>query len=717
MSRKTWELFLISFISLFVELLIIRWLSSEIRIFAYFKNMALMACLFGMGLGLALSTSKRNLAWMFPAGLLVLSCLISFADPLHLVHVTCINPAEHYLIGTNTEGFTDNATYLDKVMLMVPGLVVLCSVFYLIVATFVGIGQKLGQLFDAFPPLAAYSINITASFLGIALFTFMSYLSLEPKIWILTCAILSCYFYRTIVQELLLVAAIIVAFVGAPSNVTWSPYYRISLSDVWIPADGDHPSFLYGRTVDVNHDAIEGAYDNSAKRIESASPAQRLKLLDYYDMLYALIGDKPRSVLVLASGAGNDLAAALRHGAEEIDAVEIDPTIVKIGKQIHPEKPYDNPKVHVNVDDARAFMKRTDKKYDLVDFAYLDSHSAFSSMSSIRLDNYVYTLESFREAMKLLKPDGIMSVTFYSTANWQQARLFKTLTELSGEEPLGVYSKNGSALTFLLGPGVDKKRVLASGYKPFVKEELKQQIAGELADWNRIGPTTDDWPYLFLRQREMTITYAAGLIFTLCIGWRLVGRCFQSYSVDPMGRTMFFLGAAFMLVEVKCVSQMGLIAGTTWLVNSCVIGAILLMILIANLIQIKFRFTNLKIFYVLLGVSLLASYFTPLSTLNSLPVAERLTGGALVLSLPIFFAAFIFAITFGKVKVPHNALGMNLLGTLFGGALEYISMIVGIAALNLVAIVLYGCAWYFYQRVSQSSEETTPAPALGDATA
>src|SRR5262249_20483877 len=151
----------------------------------------------------------------------------------------------------------------------------------------------------------------------------------------------------------------------------------------------------------------------------SVSPAQRDKMLDYYDMLFKLIGDKPRSVLVLAAGAGNDLASALRHGATDIDAVEIDPSIVALGRQIHPEKPYDNPAVHVTVDDARAFLKRTDKKYDLVDFAYLDSHSAFSSMSSIRLDNYIYTLESFREAAKLMKPDGIMSVTFFATTSWQ----------------------------------------------------------------------------------------------------------------------------------------------------------------------------------------------------------------------------------------------------------------------------------------------------------
>src|SRR2546427_12123699 len=41
---------------------------------------------------------------------------------------------------------------------------------------------------------------------------------------------------------------------------------------------------------------------------------------------------------------GNDVASALRHGAEHVDAVEIDPIIYKIGVQYHPESPYSSPR-------------------------------------------------------------------------------------------------------------------------------------------------------------------------------------------------------------------------------------------------------------------------------------------------------------------------------------------------------------------------------------
>ena len=279
-----------------------------------------------------------------------------------------------------------------KAVLVVWGLFVIAGIFYLIAFTFMSIGQRLGQLFDQFPPLTAYSINVGASFLGIALFTLMSYLSLPPKYWLLAGIVMALWFYRKWWQVSLLGVSLLIAFMTNPADVIWSPYYRISVADIWIGADGKYPAIHYGHTINVNYDAIEGAYDNSPKTTGSISEGQRKQLLDYYNMLFDVIGNKPREMLILAAGAGNDLAAALRNGATYIDAVEIDPVIVRLGRELHPEKPYDNPAVHVVVDDARAFLKRSNRKYDLVDFAYLDSHSAFSSMSSIRLDNYIYTV-------------------------------------------------------------------------------------------------------------------------------------------------------------------------------------------------------------------------------------------------------------------------------------------------------------------------------------
>lgn len=700
------ELFIISLLSLYFELVVIRWLSSEIRIFAYFKNIPLMACLFGLGLGMALAASNKKLVRWFPIALFAIVAVIVLAQPLNITHVNFINPLEHYIIGEYGTVAPADDTPMLRLQKFLPGVGVLVSVFYLMVFTFACLGQRLGQLFNEFKPLEGYSLNVLASFCGIALFTLISFFSLPPIWWIAVGFALLAIYFRRPEQIVAMVAALAMTFFLSPPDVRWSPYYRISIKQALIPADGDKPAAVYGNHINVNYDTIEGAYDNRPEFIASLSPKQKTGTADYYDTPYLALGDKPRSVLILAAGTGNDVAAALRHGATEVDCVEIDPMIAQIGKEMHPEKPYSDPRVHVIIDDARAYIKRTNKKYDLVVFAYLDSHSAFSSMSSLRLDNYVYTKDCFEDAKRLVKPDGAMSVTFYYLTWWQLARVYKSLEEGYGEVPIGVHSPMGNGPTLLVGPGVNKQQVEKSGLLMFTPEFFAKEAHFTQQEWDAVNPTTDDWPYLFLRDRGPSWTYAIGLIFTLYSGWWLVGRSFGKFTSDSIGRTMFFLGAAFMLVETKSVTQMGLLAGTTWIVNSAVIAGVLCMIYLATIAQIKFQFKNVKMFYILLFATLAFNLVFPISALNALPAVARLTVGALILVAPLLFAAIIFAITFSQVKEPGKALGMNLLGTLIGGALEYLSMMIGISALNALAAVLYALAFYFYSKKGSSETES-----------
>jgi spermidine synthase len=50
-------------------------------------------------------------------------------------------------------------------------------------------------------------------------------------------------------------------------------------------------------------------------------------------------GQKPKNILIIGAGSGNDVAAALLSGAEHVDAVEIDPVINRLGRQNHPTTP------------------------------------------------------------------------------------------------------------------------------------------------------------------------------------------------------------------------------------------------------------------------------------------------------------------------------------------------------------------------------------------
>jgi spermidine synthase len=149
---------------------------------------------------------------------------------------------------------------------------------------------------------------------------------------------------------------------------------------------------------------------------------------------YAFAEKAPR-VLIVGAGGGNDVAGALRHEPRDIEAVEIDPGIVQLGLALHPEGPYENKKVKVTIDDARAFFKKTPKKYDLISFGLLDSHTLSSNYNNTRLDHYVYTEESFREAKALLSEDGIVSVIFAVQTPWIGERIYGLLKEVFGEVP------------------------------------------------------------------------------------------------------------------------------------------------------------------------------------------------------------------------------------------------------------------------------------------
>ena len=145
---------------------------------------------------------------------------------------------------------------------------------------------------------------------------------------------------------------------------------------------------------------------------------------------------------------GNDVAAALRNGAGKVTAVEIDPLIIQLGKRLHPEKPYADPRVSIVNDDARSYMQNTGDRFDLITFSLLDSHTTSSHFSNIRIDNYVYTREALTAARRLLQPDGIL-VKFQVGKAFIAGRLKATLIDVFGVPP--VEFRAGSVLQSVAG--------------------------------------------------------------------------------------------------------------------------------------------------------------------------------------------------------------------------------------------------------------------------
>src|SRR4030088_2629946 len=135
-------------------------------------------------------------------------------------------------------------------------------------------------------------------------------------------------------------------------------------------------------------------------------------------------------------------------GAGPVDAIKVNPAIAFLGIKYHPERPYDDPRVNLSINDARNFFRTASQQYDLIVYGVLDSHTALSHASNLRVDSYVYTREGIAEAYRLLKPDGVLSISFTLVNDALGFKLSKILRDLPGAgKPLAVrvlydYSKN-----------------------------------------------------------------------------------------------------------------------------------------------------------------------------------------------------------------------------------------------------------------------------------
>src|SRR5579862_643276 len=102
----------------------------------------------------------------------------------------------------------------------------------------------------------------------------------------------------------------------------------------------------------------------------------------------------------------------------------------------HPDRPYDDQRVTVHFDDGRNFVRSTDKQYDLVIYALVDSLVLHSSFSNIRLESYLFTRQAFEDVRRKLKPHGTFAIYNYFRQGWMVDRLKDSLRDAFGREPL-----------------------------------------------------------------------------------------------------------------------------------------------------------------------------------------------------------------------------------------------------------------------------------------
>ena len=687
------KLALLSICGLYLELLMIRWVSSEIQIFAYFKNFVLIACFLGFGLGCYLVRQRTNLLSLL-APLATLALIIKLPWPA-LRQLIVNLPA---YIGATSEVNVWGVPYIPMSLrslgLLVDATLVVVPIFALVSFAFIPIGQQVGWYLEQAPNgIYGYTVNILGSLAGIGLYTLLCFLFRPPAVWFLLGGIMLVGFLWP-VPRLRWASALVLAFCvaatalgpGGSAKDYWSPYQKLSLSPVY------RDSQLVSYQLTTNGSWYQEMANLSPSFVDAhpsyfaGSPVA----WNAYNLPYHFYQTPPQSVLVLGAGTGNDVAAALRNGAAQITAVEIDPLILHLGKTLHFEKPYDSPRVKTVLDDARSYMETSDQRFDMVVFCLLDSHTNSSYYSNIRIDNYVYTLEAMQAAKRLLKPDGLMVVKFQAGTAWIAGRLVNVLQAVFGHPPLE-FDGTGSV------PGVPSP-FFVTGSREHIDRALADPSLADFVRTHHLPPlesasfTTDDWPFFYQREPGLpgSVIILSLVLILLC--WSFMR---QTGSVASSIRWhFFFLGAGFLLLESQIVSRMALLFGTTWMVNSIVIAGVLFLIVASNFVVQWKPQIPVNAGYVGILCTILIGYMVPLEKLFFHSIWLKALAATAVLCLPVFFAGIVFIRSFAQEGFRSEALGSNLLGALTGGLLESLSMWTGIRSLLLVAALLYLASWW-----------------------
>jgi hypothetical protein len=204
---------------------------------------------------------------------------------------------------------------------------------------------------------------------------------------------------------------------------------------------------------------------------------------------------------------------------------------------------------------------------------------------------------------------------------------------------------------------------------------------------HQVEVPTDDWPYLYLPTPTIPRYHLLVGLAAVAAAFVLRHRVFRiGEPVDPV---MLLLGSGFMLLEVAGVSRAALLFGTTWTVNAYIVGAILTLILVANLIAWRFDPRIDRVPAAGLVGSLLLLILVPTDWLTGLDGAYRVAAGGGFLALPVLFSGLIFIGVFVATPRKDVALGSNLLGALVGGVASMLSMVIGFRNLSLLTLMVY----------------------------
>ncbi|MDB4953403.1 MAG: putative Spermidine synthase-like protein, partial [Myxococcales bacterium] len=335
----------------------------------------------------------------------------------------------------------------------------------------------------------------------------------------------------------------------------------------------------------------------------------------------------PDKVLIIGPGGGRDVLFALSGGAKNITGVEINPLIandVMRGKYAKANGHlYEDPRVHIVVDEGRSFVSRSDERYDMIQASLVDTWAATAAGAFALTENTLYTTEAFEDYFSHLTDRGVVTMTrFYGGSDGQGVAESPRLLILAGGslEKLGVKVADVRKHIFFAVGSAEPQGTLVAKRTEFTPDEvsrLEQRAAFakmtvlvspntpgtsqlehylDAGAWSEtvtgaldeLTPPTDDRPFFFFFKKfgdlfelsgkqiydpglwvivSLGSVLGLGLIFILLpLIVRLIRTGTQSKiepaSTQVLALTYFGLvGFAFMAVEIALMQRFTLFVG------------------------------------------------------------------------------------------------------------------------------------------------------------
>jgi spermidine synthase len=405
------------------------------------------------------------------------------------------------------------------------------------------------------------------------------------------------------------------------------------------------------------------------------------------------------TAIIIGSAGGYEVLCALSHGFRNVVAVEMDPVICELLKNEYADytgRIFHLPQVNLIADEGRSVLKRLNRKFDVIQM--VNSHNADSLLSGALSisETYIYTVESFKDYWEHLEPDGLVYIV-----HWNGERLFATalqaLKEMGVEHPeekFFVVQNPGGFNFFFLKKGAFTARdyeILKGStrapedivYSPDMRmdnlfyrmmDDLDGTVRGSSVN---IAPVYDQSPYFNqpnrigqFRFRNMQIRgmgkavvssaiiysnsiYLSILFLSLLFSFLFIYLPLRRRRVErgrnPWVLYFFFIGLAFIMIEIIFIKIFQLFLGSPAISISIIIFSLLVSsglgsLLTARLVR-PFGKRMIPVFAVYLAALLVLYGFALFHILNgliSLSFAWRVAVSFALISLAGFFMGAFF---------------------------------------------------------------------------